>query len=415
VALRGCALSDLGRHAEAVALLQPIQAVALRQLQPRTGRNKRGRGGGIEGASKRLRLSADGEITADGGGSLKRLRLSVSGEIVADDAEEEAPLSDGDEAEGEAEAEEEEEELSGAAAAAAAESAAAVRRLSEGGGEVVGLLETSLWTWLTLRLAHSLWASRGPAPAYRVLHRATALFLRPSKAAPARAVLEPEHLVSLRELEAKLACAVDEPLLAYDHVRALCHAAPRDASAWALFHFVVSRARHSRPDERWTLRLLLRQPDSAQITLAVAHRCLMARSFGMALGEYLTLFTRQPQQPLLALCIAACKLQTVMSRKNDHRGHSALVGVSWMNAYAALRRGEHPNEVAYNMGRAYHHLGLPHLAVPCYIEALLGAPAEAADYGQDVTMEAAYNLVHICRASGNYELAAQITRTFMVL
>ena len=86
-----------------------------------------------------------------------------------------------------------------------------------------------------------------------------------------------------------------------------------------------------------------------------------------------------------------------------------------MNVYSRLRKRDQPQEVAYNMGRAYHHLGLPHLAVPCYMEALLEPPGDAGGCGQDVSMEAAYNLVHICRASGNHELAAQITRVFMVL
>lgn len=161
----------------------------------------------------------------------------------------------------------------------------------------------------------------------------------------------------------------------------------------------------------------------------------MARSFNMAVGEYLALHARSPLEPLLPLCIAVCKLQAVMSRTNAHRGHAALVGASWLGVYARQRSAAHAQEVAYNRGRAYHHLGLVHLAVPCYVEALLcsaggarsrteggaeegaeaDAEADAAGGGQDLSREAAYNLACICKTSGNHSLAQKIVRTFMTI
>lgn len=228
-------------------------------------------------------------------------------------------------------------------------------------------------------------------------------------------------------LLAKLCCALDEPLAAYEHVRALCAHAPREPASWALFHCVAARARLKRPDERWTLRLLLKHQDSPPITLAVAHRCLMARSFDMAVGEYHALHARRPSEPLLPLCLAACKLQESLSRKSKSatRGHAALVAASWLSVYAQTRSATHPQEVAYNFGRAYHHLGLTHLAVPYYIQALLAPPAPASadagaagpteEGGQDVSREAAYNLVRIFRASGNHDLARELTRAFLAM
>lgn len=95
--------------------------------------------------------------------------------------------------------------------------------------------------------------------------------------------------------------------------QALCAHAPREPASWALFHCVAARARlkrpderltcdsfpltglvhqsavRHRPDERWTLRLLLKHQDSPPITLAVAHRCLMAELRGR--GQALALWT----------------------------------------------------------------------------------------------------------------------------
>ena len=127
------------------------------------------------------------------------------------------------------------------------------------------------------------------------LDEATAIFLLPCKQAQPYFQLDPRRLSSLRVLLAKLACAIGQPHHAYNHVHQLCVNSPQNPSLWTLFHFVSSRARFNRPDERWTLRLLMRNPESAQLTLATAHRCLLSRSFLMAMAEYAYLLERFPQ------------------------------------------------------------------------------------------------------------------------
>lgn len=120
-------------------------------------------------------------------------------------------------------------------------------------------------------------------------------------------------------------------------------------------------------------------------------------------------------------------LQTATNRKNQNKGHSAVVAMSWLEVYAELRSAAHAQEVAYNTGRAYHHLGLKHLATAYYVQALLlgergsdSAPAEScgrtvADDAQNLTMEAARNLACICWDTGDTAFAEQIVRTFMTV
>lgn len=71
--------------------------------------------------------------------------------------------------------------------------------------------------------------------------------------------------------------------------------------------------------------------------------------------------------------------------------------------------------MAYNLGRAYHQLGIVHLAVPYYEKVLsLEPPANYPNRGRayDLKPEAAYNLSLIYSASGSTELAAKMLRTY---
>ena len=123
---------------------------------------------------------------------------------------------------------------------------------------------------------------------------------------------------------------------------------------------------------------------------------------------------KHKDEPLIVLCVAAAVLHTALSRKNPNKPHSALMGIAWLNTYARLR-SERPQEVAYNFGRAYHLLGLPHLAVPEYVRALYFRPERAAGGGpapQDLTREAAHNLARILVTSQNPDLARHILRKF---
>ena len=106
---------------------------------------------------------------------------------------------------------------------------------------------------------------------------------------------------------------------------------------WGLFASVAGRARQRGYDERWLLRLLMRDPSSALIAAGVAHHCLLSRSFKIAMAEYARLHTRFPTEPLLLLCISVAQMQLVMSRANKARGQSVLLAFGWLAAYSKLR------------------------------------------------------------------------------
>ena len=78
----------------------------------------------------------------------------------------------------------------------------------------------------------------------------------------------------------------------------------------------------------------------------------------------------------------------------------------------------------YNLGRAFHAIGLVHLAVPYYerVLAYYGGSDHGSEAGTDaprggcgLRREAAHNLVHIYRASGSIALARQIMRAHLTI
>lgn len=88
------------------------------------------------------------------------------------------------------------------------------------------------------------------------------------------------------------------------------------------------------------------------------------------------------------------------------------------------RQRGNKQEVLYNFGRAAQQLGLMHLAVPWYQQALAAQPPPPARRPQrellpaaaiDLRREIAHNLSLIYRASGADELARQLMRTHLVV
>ena len=252
-------------------------------------------------------------------------------------------------------------------------------------------------------------------------------------------MLSPQVLLELRVACTRAAHACGQWDSAKAQLRALClstasHPRLPPGLGWGLFNAIAGRARQRSYDERWLLRLLMREPSSPHIAAGVAHNCLLSRSFKVAMAEYLRLHERFPDEPLLILCIAIAQMQQVMSRMNKERTQSVLHAFGWLSEYARRRDAQ---EAAYNTGRAYHHLGLSHLAVRAYEKVLqisrararpqrgeLHPSAEGRDLGReldpsaedgDLGREAAHNLARICCASGSRDLARQIVRSMPVV
>lgn len=107
----------------------------------------------------------------------------------------------------------------------------------------------------------------------------------------------------------------------------------------------------------------------------------------------------------------------VMNRRLPERHYMVCQAFTFLYQYHHLREGDSPQEAAFNLARAFHQLGLAHLAVPYYEKALsMQAPDDYPTRAiYDLKREAAYNLSQIYKASGAPHLALQITRQFCTI
>ena len=239
-----------------------------------------------------------------------------------------------------------------------------------------------------------------------------------------------DEVAHLRLVCLRAALLSSEWDVAHFQLRILCQAHPVLELNWALFNAVAGRARSRGYDERWLLRLLIREPTSALITTGIANHCFLSRSFKIALAEYSCLLTRFPSEPLLLLCVVVSHMQQVMSRANSDRCFSVLLVFGWLGMYGDVADQQ---EALYNSARAYHHLGLAHCAF-CIYERVLAIGQALATSGNrgsilmrhgrsscvasivahNLALEALHNLTRIFCGSGNKDLSRLVIRAWPV-
>lgn len=104
-----------------------------------------------------------------------------------------------------------------------------------------------------------------------------------------------------------------------------------------------------------------------------------------------------------------------MQRQSDNRHLQIVQALSFLLRYSAKRKAlQDPSfiqEAEYNLGRALHQLGLPHLALPHYqrVLALRDVNPE-----HDLCCSAAYNMQLIHVLAGNTKKAQEITERYLV-
>lgn len=131
-------------------------------------------------------------------------------------------------------------------------------------------------------------------------------------------------------------------------------------------------------------------------------------------------YALDPQNPVINLVIGLSYISDCFKRQTENRQYAILQGTTFMLAYYESRKNskhlEERQEAHYNMARAYHMLGLPHLALPYYQKVL-----DEVSYGtpramrEDLVVDTAYNLQLMYTTAGNLELARQITKRWLVI
>lgn len=118
--------------------------------------------------------------------------------------------------------------------------------------------------------------------------------------------------------------------------------------------------------------------------------------------------------------IGLAYISDCLKRQAENRQYSVLQGTTFLLVYYESRKNsehlEERQEAHYNMARAYHMLGLPHLAIP-YYQKVLDEVAEGMPRSkrEDLVIDTAYNLQTMYAVAGNMELARQVTKRWLVI
>ena len=192
---------------------------------------------------------------------------------------------------------------------------------------------------------------------------------------------------------------------AYDGIRSLLVEQSNNTALWNVFAHIVHKSQHMRSSHPIIVRILKANPHIFPVLMFLAHFHLSSGTSRVALRFYIEAFRRADKDPLVLLCAAVASLNMVMSRKTSNRHTCTIHAFAFFDQYC--RNREEQQEVHYNMARAYHQLGIYHIAVPNYWK-VLDLARTPLDRG--LQKEAAFNLHHIYKETGNFTLAAQVLR-----
>lgn len=166
----------------------------------------------------------------------------------------------------------------------------------------------------------------------------------------------------------------------------------------------------------------VKEVDPSLLTL-YAHTLSESRHIS-GLHYYFRAFCIRPNDPVINLSIASNFFQSAIKRRSDNRHYQILQGMAFMQRYYRIRTGPgssaiHRQEAEYNVGRAFHQLGMYSTAIQAYQKCLeLDGEVRKEitdDNKEEFTGEAAFALSQILGLSGNMELAREITERYLVL
>lgn len=184
---------------------------------------------------------------------------------------------------------------------------------------------------------------------------------------------------------------------------------------WNLFNLVLQRADDVRHN-RFLMRLLARHPNHPALTFLHANNCLVAGTYKYALSEYAATFRSNPSS--LSAFLLGVTLFQMACQKFSAKKHSLVTqGLAFMWKYQQYRGEGGCQEVHYNIGRAFHQLGLLPPAIYHYKEALnFTSPLiETYPHLLDLKQEAAFNLYLIYMSTGACDIARGYIDKYIVI
>lgn len=218
------------------------------------------------------------------------------------------------------------------------------------------------------------------------------------------------------ELMGIFGCILNEDCYhGYNLVRELVQHNLLNNKCWNTYNVMIQRSDDVRHN-RFLMRLLTRCQLDPYINILHANNCLVAGTYKYALSEYISLY-RYKEDPLFAFLIAVTLFQIATQKFSVKKDYLVAQGLGFFSVYKKLRGPDGLHEVEFNIGRAYHQIGMLHLAIEQYKKVLSLKPPLAEKYPSvlDLKREAAFNLHLIYKASGANEIAKMYLYKYIVV
>ncbi|XP_076638153.1 general transcription factor 3C polypeptide 3 isoform X3 [Colletes latitarsis] len=201
----------------------------------------------------------------------------------------------------------------------------------------------------------------------------------------------------------------------YNIVRQLIRVCHRP-NTWNLLNIIIQDAQDCRHN-RFIMRLLGREDVFSHLNILHANNCLVSGTYKYALNDYISLFKVAPNA-LLALLIGVTLLQMACQKFSVNKNQLVIQAIAFLKKYCQLRGEDGKQETYYNMGRAFHQIGLLPAAVHFYKLVLNEDPGEIVkenSYLLDLKQEAAFNLHLIYLDSENFLLARMYLEKYITV
>uniref|UniRef100_A0A146LCN4 General transcription factor 3C polypeptide 3 n=1 Tax=Lygus hesperus TaxID=30085 RepID=A0A146LCN4_LYGHE len=202
----------------------------------------------------------------------------------------------------------------------------------------------------------------------------------------------------------------------YNIIRTLVAKHTSNVNLWHLFNMIITKSDDARHN-RFIMRQLARNSDHPALGILHGNNCLVSGTYKYAMHEYSTIY-RRDKQPLTALLLGLTYLQMAAQKFTSKKHQLVVQSVALLAQYKDLRGPEGIQEVHYNLGRSFHHLGLYTPAIFHYKKVLeirdLPIIKSRPDIF-DLTKEAAFNLHLIYVQSENYDLARMYLDKYVVV
>lgn len=202
----------------------------------------------------------------------------------------------------------------------------------------------------------------------------------------------------------------------YNIIRTLVVKDPSNVRLWHLFNLIVTKSDDSR-HHRFIMRQLARNCDHPALAILHGNNCLVSGTYKYAMHEYSSAYVKNPT-PLCALLLGLTYLQMAAQKFSSKKHQLVIQAIAHLTQYKNLRGAEALQEIHYNLGRGFHHLGIFTQAIFHYKKVLeyreLNLPKNKPEIF-DLSREAAFNLHLIFCQSESYDLAKMYLEKYIIV